>query len=86
MRFIEELKGMLLNNGLADSQAQDILEKFVAQAENDTKKVLSSSKDKGDYPLMVYSLVWVDVKRFVLLWARDNCPMAWWLPVFDSEG
>jgi hypothetical protein len=86
MKFIEELEVMLLNNGLADSQAQDVLEKFVAQAENDTKKVLSSSKDKGDYPLMVYSLVWVDVKGFVLLWAKDNCPMAWWLHMFDSEG
>ena len=85
MRFIEELEAVLVNNGLGDSQAQDVLEKFVAQAEDDTKKVLSSSKDNRDYPLMVYSLVWGDVKRFVLLWAKDNCPMAWWLPMFGSE-
>lgn len=81
MTFENKMIELLTANGLTDSQATNIV--IVAKG----KRTLDSMEHRwkqeiGDYPEMVTTAVWLNVKDVALEWIDKNCHKAWYRPLF----
>ena len=82
MTFLEDIKKRLIDSGLSDSEADEVLK----LAETD-KVLISTFKgrwtdDTDGYPPMMTGIVWMCVKKVVLEWINVSCPQAWFKSLF----
>lgn len=82
MTIREKVAGMLFERGLFESEAQAVIEKYVA---SEIGKEMSGRMDDGveDYPESVITVTWMGIKRMALEWIDENCPMHWARPLFE---
>lgn len=81
MTFDEKMREMLVERGMTDNHALEII--GVAKAAEE----LASMKDRwdddtGDYPEFLLNVLWMNVKILVLKWIDTNHPEYWYRPMF----
>lgn len=79
--FLNSLYGDLLKNGMFDHQATPIMEAFIA----DQRGSGMGSRffdDPSGYPPVLYQLQWRLLCTYALAYIDEECPKAWFRPVF----
>lgn len=80
MTFEEELKRLLTDNGMFDSQeASEIMETVKRQ---DKVMLHRWSADISGYPDTVINVLWLSVRQEALKYIDANCPLAWFRSMF----
>jgi hypothetical protein len=83
MTFKEKVLDLLYNNGMFQDQAEQVLERVVTDdACTDFQGRWNDRVE--DYPSLMVNLLWMAVKRVALAWINENCPQAWFKPLFDD--
>lgn len=82
--FIKQLKVHLERNGMSITQAQAVIERMVS-GEADSSMPTRWQEDTGDYPPMLYNLIWGICKTYALKYIDSECPMAWFRPCYLPE-
>lgn len=80
--FITWLHGELEQNGLNADQIDDIFKLINDDAEFMPEFIGRWHEPTDAYPPMMKVLVWHSVKILVLKYINDNCPQAWFRPMF----
>ena len=85
MNFEDTIKDRLISNGLMPDSAEEIM---VAVKNNEANKSMTERwhESVSHYPNIVLTVVWVSAKKHALEWIDDNCPGAWFRPLFESVG
>ena len=81
MTIEENLIEMLVNDGMDDAQAKQVMERVKADKINDAMW----SHDIEDYPESLLDLLWLSTKGHALEWIDANLPLAWFRPMFASD-
>jgi hypothetical protein len=83
MTVREKLQSMLVNKGMFESQAKevmDIAEPELNKLDNDYKITFHSPAD--EYPSVIYTILFMAIRPIALNWIEENIPMAWYKPMF----
>lgn len=75
---ISELK----NRGMFPTQAVAIMQKEVEENKEMTERW---GEDTSYYPPMMKNILWMGIEQKALEYIKENCPEAWFRPVFDPE-
>jgi hypothetical protein len=81
MTFRELAHGYLTENGMFDSQADDVIALMVADPANEPMMQRWTDHVEG-YPDAMKSVIIVDARRKAVEWIDANCPLAWYRPMF----
>ena len=92
MTFRKRMEAMCVDNGMFDTQA----EKVVQRAVNESRETDEANEDSGGmfhrwdddeagYPLTMTAVLWMCVCRHALEFIKEECPNAWFRPMFDKE-
>ena len=83
MNFIDQLNYDLTQNGLSDSQANEIVTTFIS----DEKHTMRTRwwEDTTNYPVGLYNVLWGACKNEALRYIDAHCPKAWFRAVFDPK-
>lgn len=79
----EKLEGMLVANGMFESQAKEVIKLSIPklnELSEDYKITFESPSNK--YPDIMYPLWYMTIKPIALKWIIDNKPMAWFREMF----
>jgi len=83
MTVKNKLINMLVNNGMFEQQATEVIELSMPElnelADDYNIKFESPS---NQYPDLMYNLWYVSIKPIALKWIDDNKPMAWYREMF----
>ncbi len=79
----ERLRERLINNGLFDFQADEILSAVKSDPVNETMLGRWGDEATG-HPVELMAVVWYNTKRHALAWTEKNFPMAWYRPLFQD--
>lgn len=84
MIFTDKLKELLMENGLSSDDADKVMKLVVNDPVN---KAMEGRwhEDVSGYPPAIINLMWMSTKPIALKWIDDNCPLAWFRPMFDDE-
>lgn len=83
MTVEEKLVDMLYNQGLFRPQAVEIVEHVKADKANES--MAERWQDVADgYPDQIFAVLWISVKDHALQWIDENCPNAWFRPMFEK--
>jgi hypothetical protein len=79
----EKLENMLVNNGMFESQAKEVIDIAIPELNNilDDYK-FTFDRPASEYPNVIYTLLFMHIKPIALKWIEKNCPMAWYKPMF----
>ena len=82
MTVRQKLLKDLFNNGLFQDQAETVLQRYL---ESDISKPMRDrmEDDVTDYPEVLFSAVWMSIKKIVLNWIDETCPAHWARPMFE---
>ena len=84
MTVEEKLKSMLVECGMFENQADDVLVRV--QADEAHEAMLGRWNEPADnYPEQLYLVLWMAVKDAALAWIDENCPRAWFRPMFADN-
>lgn len=84
MTIEEKLVEMLYESGLFKNQAVEIVERAKANVVNESMQNRWQDQAEG-YPPQLLAVLWVSVKDHALEWIDENCPQAWFRPLFDND-
>ena len=80
----EKCLEMLTNNGMFDSQAQAVFESAKPLIEVDGYR-MTWDRPSDEYPLEMYAVINLILKREALSYIDQNCPRAWFRPMFCDD-
>ena len=75
-------KKHLVNNGLSNLAADNIMHVVRAAPENESMSGRWAD-DVGEYPAVMQRMVLLTINRYALRWIEQNCPDAWFKAMFD---
>lgn len=80
----EKLEQMLVNNGMFESQAKNVMEIAIPELNNilDDYK-FTFDRPASEYPNVIYNILFLHIKPIALKWIEENVPMAWFKPMFQ---
>lgn len=79
MTFEDKLKAMLVERGLFDDQADEIL--ALVKADEANKAMRGRWQDNiEEYPPQMIVVLWISVKDAALKWIDEHCPQASFRP------
>jgi hypothetical protein len=80
MKIKEKLKELLINHGIFDTWADDIL-----KIEQDSNQAMTGRWDDlvEDYPDVLINVLWVSTKYTAKKYVIEKCPSAWFLPALE---
>lgn len=83
MTVREKLQNMLVNKGMFESQANEVMN--IAEPElnklvNDYK--ITFDRPADEYPSEIYTILFMALRPIALKWIEENIPMAWYKPMF----
>lgn len=79
-----KLELMLMNLGMFDSQAREVLDLSIPKMDKIVKGYNMSWDDsEGAYPEAIYTVLFMTVKVEALDWIINNKPQAWFKPMFE---
>jgi len=82
----EYLEYMLINMGLFESQAKEIIALAIPEIDKGSQDYkISWNSPASGYPEMLYGVWFQTVKIVALPWIVKNCPNAWFRPMFDDK-
>ena len=80
----ERLEKMLVKNGMFDSQAKKVMDLAIPELQNLVEDYhITFDRPSEEYPKVVYGILFLDIKPIALKWIEENCPMAWFKPMFN---
>ena len=84
MTTIEEtLKDRLVGNGVFPDMAEKIM--AIVKADDINKAMQGRWNEPPEtYPSSVLAILWVSTKHTALEWIIENCPNAWFRPMFEK--
>lgn len=84
MTTYEKLHGMLVENGMFESQATEVMKLAIPELEEIVDGYdITLNQPANEYPKIVYTLLFIAIKPIALKWIEDNVPMAWFKPMFQ---
>lgn len=81
MNIIESIKKTLVQNGMSDTQVNEVIKLATPELEILAKEHGMSLN--GEYPNIINNMVYMYVKPIALKWIEENKPMAWFKPMFE---
>jgi hypothetical protein len=83
MNVKEKLESMLVNNGMFESQAKEVMEIAMPKLNElvDDYKI-SFYSSYSEYPEVIYDVLFLAVKPIALKYIEENIPQAWYKPMF----
>lgn len=82
MNFYDFFINELVQRGMFDNQAKSVMDKVMAN--NPHMEGRWSEKTTG-YPENLTNIIWLSVEQEALEFIKENCPQAWFRPMFDRE-
>jgi hypothetical protein len=84
MTFAEKAKEMLTERGMTEFQADAVLERVKADPANEVMQ------DRWEHSITHYGeaelrTLWYTVRTNAVEWMDENCPRAWFRPMFAGE-
>ena len=80
----EKLENMLVNNGMFESQAKEVMEIAIPELNSLVKDYqITFDRPAMEYPTAVYNVLFLAIKPIALKWIEANVPMAWYKPMFQ---
>lgn len=79
----EKLIKSLVNKGMSESQAKEVIELAIPEINklsNDYS--ITWERPFEEYPEIMYHLWWMIIKPIALKWIDENKPMAWFREMF----
>ena len=81
MTVEEKLKNMLVERGMFENQANAVME--AVKTDKGNEAMLGRWNEPANaYPETLYLVLWSSVKDAALAWIDENCPRAWFRPMF----
>lgn len=83
MTVKEKLEGMLIQNGMFESQAKEVMELSIPELNTllgDYKITFNTLA--SEYPNVIYDILFLSIKPIALKWIEANKPEAWFKPMF----
>ena len=83
MTVREKLQSMLVNKGLSGTQAEEVMaiaEPELNKLANDYK--ITFNRPADEYPCVIYTILFMVIRRIALKWIEENMPLAWYKPMF----
>jgi hypothetical protein len=74
----------LYENGLFQDQAAEVVRR-AEEAEGNEAMRGRWDDDESGYPPQLIPVVWLSVKAAALAWIDENCPGAWFRPLFEEK-
>ena len=84
MTFRGTIRKMLIDRGMSDNQADEVIGRVIADKANESMKG-RWAHDEEDYPSQVILVLWVSVCRHADQFLAETCPHAWFRPVFQLD-
>ena len=87
MTIKERLKKILVDCGMADDQADEVLKEAIPRIESLTPRdyVIRWDEPSTAYPDSFYDIMWLTLSVEALKWIDKNCPLAWFRPMFELK-
>lgn len=79
----EKIKALLVDRGMFDSQAEQVLAIAIPKMEEVMPGRITWERPSEEYPDQIYTLLWMQVKGIAKEWIAENKPEAWYRPMFD---
>jgi len=81
MTIQEKLAKMLFDRGMFPDEATKIVDELKGLPQN---KPMNGRWDEpeDDYPPVLITALWLTTKQLALAYIDENCPMAWYRPLF----
>jgi hypothetical protein len=85
MTFYEFFEDKLYNCGMFKDQCKEVLK--LAMEDNVLNDTMDNRwNDKiSDYPEFLLAIIWLSIKDAALKYIEENCPEAWFKPIFQKE-
>ncbi len=79
----EKLKKMLVDKGMFEDQAEEVMEMAIPKIEELTPGYrITWDRPADEYPAPLYSIFWLTLKEVAIKWIDANVPKAWYRPMF----
>jgi len=82
MNFYEWGINELQSNGLSSDQAEAIMK---SEINENTTMSGRWTDDIVEYPDFMKNILWLSIQRITLEFIKENCPKAWFRPLFDLD-
>jgi hypothetical protein len=80
----DNVKKMLTDNGMFDTDAEKILAIAIPKIERLTPQYqITWDRPASEYPDVIYPILWMTIKDTAKEWIEKNQPLAWYRPLFD---
>lgn len=84
--FYTILRTQLYDNGLFEKQADDVLERVIANDADTSETMKGRWNDRAsDYPPIMTAVLWMSVKDEALKWIDEKMPKHWARPMFTRD-
>jgi hypothetical protein len=85
MNTREKFEEMLVNNGMFEHQAKEVMDIAIPIIDGTVKGYkFTWNRPYEEYPIQVYSVIWgTTVKEIALKWINENMPLAWYKPLLE---
>jgi len=78
-----KLEKMLMENGMFESQAKEVMNLAKPNIEKLVENYhLDLNQNSDEYPNAIYSVLFLAIKPIALEWIEKNIPLAWYKPMF----
>lgn len=79
----EKLQSMLVNNGMFESQAKEVMEIAIPELNDLVEDYsITFNGSASQYPNVIYDILFLAIKPIALKWIEEKMPMAWYKPMF----
>lgn len=84
MTFRQKAIELLYSNGMFREDAEKVVQNVIAHPSNEAMQGRWDD-DIAGYPPQMLNVLWFTVKSFAVEWIDENCPQAWFRPLFAGE-
>ena len=86
MLLREKFEAMLIENGMSNNQAKEVMVKAMVNLNTMfTDYNISWNRSADEYPSVVHNVIFNGIKKIALDWIEENKPMAWFKPMFENK-
>jgi len=83
MTVREKLESMLIENGMFETQAKEVMEIAIPELNELVENYqITFNRPSSEYPNVIYNILFLAVKPIALKWIDENKPMAWFRSTF----
>lgn len=84
MTTVEQLENMLINRGMFESQAKEVMKIAISELNKLTEDYkITFDRPANEYPEAIYTILFLAIKPIALKWIEENIPQAWFKPMFQ---